>query len=367
MHVSYEEQLRAKRANTVAALSRIGGWDKVRAEELVEACRPSKRQMGYRNKLEMNCATDENGRLVLGFMQEKSDHLLTPDCCPLAHKAIEKAPKVLAGALRYLQGAGGGVGGGTDLGLFRVGVRHSVRTKSTEIALWTKPGPFPRAAAVKVLGSALKATSLVRVLADPGKARAVKKVEVLHGKGFWEEELCDTRFKVSAPSFFQVNTAQAEVLVNTVLESLDLDEDARVADLYCGVGTFTLPLELEADEVLAVESAASSVRDLRRNADDNGAWIEVIGGDSARELPAMGELDTLVVDPPRTGLADGVAESIAAAGPERVAYVSCNPSTWARDVARLEQCGYELVRVVPVDLFPQSYHNELVSIFKCDK
>ena len=68
-----------------------------------------------------------------------------------------------------------------------------------------------------------------------------------------------------------------------------------------------------------------------------------------------------------TGLADGVAESIAAAGPERVAYVSCNPSTWARDVARLKQCGYELVRVVPVDLFPQSYHNELVSIFKCDK
>ena len=214
-----------------------------------------------------------------------------------------------------------------------------------------------------MLGSALKATSIVRVIADPGKARAVKNVECLAGRGYWEEELCDTRFKVSAPSFFQVNTAQAEVLVNTAIEGLELDEDAVVADLYCGVGSFTLPLEEYCDMVYAVESAASSVRDLRRNADENGAWIDVIGGDSARELPELGHLDALVVDPPRTGLAEGVAESIAAAEPERVAYVSCNPTTWARDVSRLESCGYTLARVVPVDLFPQTYHNELVSIF----
>lgn len=363
-HISYEAQLEAKRENTISALTRIGGWSGDDARRIVEPCVGSKRQTGYRNKLELACGTDQAGRLTLGFMQEGSHDLITPQTCPLAHKNIQKAPKVLAGALRYLQGAGGGEAGGNDLGLFRVGVRTSVRTKSTEIALWTKPGPFPRHAACKVLASALKATSIVRVLADPGKERKVKKVECLQGKGFWEEELCGTRFKVSAPSFFQVNTAQAEVLVNTAIEGLQIDECSRVADLYCGVGTFTLPLEEVAGEVLAVESAASSVRDLRRNADDNGAWIDVIGGDSARELPAMGRLDALVVDPPRTGLADGVAESIANAAPERLAYVSCNPTTWARDVNRLEACGYALKRVVPVDLFPQTYHNELVSIFE---
>lgn len=362
-HVSYDVQLAAKRANTVAALTRIAHWDAERAEKLVEPCVASKRQMGYRNKLEFGCGTDAAGRLVLGFRREGSHELETPASCPLAVKQIQKAPKVLAGALRYLQGAGGGKEGGQDLGLFRVGVRGSVRTKSVEIALWTKPGPFPRHAVAKVLGSALKATSIVRVIADPGKARAVKNVECLAGRGYWEEELCDTRFKVSAPSFFQVNTAQAEVLVNTAIEGLELDEDAVVADLYCGVGSFTLPLEEHCDMVYAVESAASSVRDLRRNADENGAWIDVIGGDSARELPELGHLDALVVDPPRTGLAEGMSESIAAAGPERVAYVSCNPTTWARDVSRLESCGYTLARVVPVDLFPQTYHNELVSIF----
>lgn len=362
-HVAYASQLEAKRLNAVAALERIAHWDADRAQSMVEACVGSKRQMGYRNKLELSCGEDSHGRLVLGFMRERSHELETPASCPLAHKQIQKAPKVLGGALRYLQGAGGNGSGGQDLGLLRVGVRNSVRTKSTEIALWTKPGPFPRHAAAKVLSSALKATSIVRVMAEPGKARTVKKVECIHGKGYWEEDLCETRYKVSAPSFFQVNTAQAEVLVNTALEGLQLDECSRVADLYCGVGTFTIPLENIAGEVLAVESAASSVRDLRRNANDNGAWIDVIGGDSARELPAMGRLDALVVDPPRTGLAEGVAESIASAAPRRVAYVSCNPSTWARDVARLEGCGYALQRAVPVDLFPQTYHCEMVSIF----
>ena len=83
-----------------------------------------------------------------------------------------------------------------------------------------------------------------------------------------------------------------------------------------------------------------------------------------RQLPELGELDALVVDPPRAGLADGVVASIAAASPRRVAYVSCDASTWARDVARFEQEGYRLIRVTPVDLFPQTYHVEVVSIFE---
>lgn len=357
-HVSYEAQLKAKRANTVAALTRIARFDAQAAEALVEPCAPSKRQMGYRNKLELAAQTDAQGRIVLGMHREKSDQLEVIDACPLAHNAIAKAPKALRGALRYLQGSTG------DLGIYRIGVRTSVRTKSTEVAIWTRPGSFPRAAAAKTLGSALHASSIVRVMADPGKSRAVKGVEVLAGKGYWEEELRGFTYKVSAPSFFQVNTAQAEVLVGTAMEGLRITDESRVADLYSGVGTFTLPIEQIAGEVLAVESAASSVRDLRRNADEAGAWVDIIGGDSARELPQMGEIDGLVVDPPRAGLAEGVSESIAAAAPARVAYVSCDPSTWARDVGRLKACGYALRRVVPVDLFPQTYHNELVSIFE---
>jgi len=209
----------------------------------------------------------------------------------------------------------------------------------------------------------MKTTSIVRVMADPGKARKIKGLETLEGKGLWGENLADARFLTSAPSFFQVNTAQAERLVAEVMEGLGDVDGMLVADLYSGGGTFSIPLAKAGADVIAVESAGTSVRDLRRNADMNRVYIEVIGGDTARELPELGELDALVVDPPRAGLADGVVESIAAAAPERVAYVSCNPQTWARDVARFQNAGYQLVSALPVDLFPQTYHVEVASIF----
>ena len=170
---------------------------------------------------------------------------------------------------------------------------------------------------------------------------------------------------MSAPSFFQVNTAQADKLVKIALEGLEIGADDYVADLYCGVGTFTLPMARAAEMVFAVESYGSSVRDLRRASEaahlDN---IEIIGGDAARELPELGELDALLVDPPRAGLAAEIIGSIAEAGPTRMAYVSCNPSTWARDVKRLEEAGYELIGATPVDMFPQTHHVEVVSHFR---
>ena len=353
MHINYQTQLEAKRNHVVSQLNRIGGFPKDKAEELVDVCHASKRQVGYRNKLELSARYTNNG-FSLGFHSAQSEDVVTPKTCPLAAKGITKAPVALQGALRYLQGT-------RDLGLFRVGIRHSLRTKDTEIALWTKPGPFPRKAVADTLSSALGCTSIVRVMADPGKARKIKGVESLYGKGFWSETLAETTFKVSAPSFFQVNTAQAEKMIQTVIEGLNITKESRVADLYCGVGSFTLPLAKRSKHVFAVESAASSVRDLRRNAQENNVSINVIGGDSARELPRLGNLDALIVDPPRAGLSKGVTQDIAKAAPEQVAYVSCDPATWARDIARFKAVGYELKRAIPYDLFPQTYHIETVS------
>lgn len=355
-HVSYSAQLEAKRANVVDALVRTAHIPAERAEATVAFCVPSKREWGYRNKLELACGTDAAGRLILGLRPEGTSDVVPLDACPLANRLIDKAPKALRGALRFLSG-------NEDLGIFRVGVRGSLRTKDVEVALWTAPGPFPRAAAAKTLGSALKNTSLVRVVADPGRARKVKKVEAISGKGCWEEELAGERFLTSAPSFFQVNTAQAEKLIELVKEGLGLSEGDYVADLYAGGGTFSVPLAAAGADAVAVEAAASSVRDLRRNAGRAGVDIEVIGGDAGRELVDLGELDALVVDPPRAGLAEGVVASIAAAFPTRVAYVSCDPQTWARDVALFEAAGYRLTAATPVDLFPQTYHVEVVSIF----
>ncbi len=357
-HLSYEAQLEAKRANVVAALVHTAHVESGRAEELVGPCLPSKREWGYRNKLELAARFDDRGVFTVGFHREGSHDIASVDSCPLAHRLIAKAPKALRGALRYAQGS-------QDLGIFRIGVRGSLRTGDVEIALWTKPGTFPRGHVANTLKSALKATSIVRVLAEPGKERKIKGMEVLDGKGRWYEELAGARLSASAPSFFQVNTAQAENLVKEALRALGAAaslDGAFVADLYAGGGTFSVPLALAGADVVAVESAGSSVRDLRRNADDNGVDIDVVGGDAARELPGLGHLDALVVDPPRAGLAKGVVESIAAAAPGRVVYVSCNPATWARDLERFEAQGYRLSHAQPVDLFPQTPHCEVCSV-----
>jgi 23S rRNA (uracil1939-C5)-methyltransferase len=374
MQVSYEGQLQAKRENVVEQLVRIGKKERSVAQSLVGNTVASKHTFNYRNKIELHASftggknTQKNhasgekqaaNQFKLGFHQPGSNHVVETKTCPIAAKALEKAPGALRGALRYAQG-------NQDLGIFRVGIRHSATTKATEVALWTKPGAFPRARVASIVQDCLKTTSVVRVLADPGKARKIKGVEVLSGKGYWEEKLLGLTYKVSAPSFFQVNTPQAETMIKLVLEGLAVNGNSICADLYCGAGTFTLPLAQHAEEVFAVESAASSVRDLRRNLELNNSYAEVIGGDSARELPLLGELDGLVVDPPRVGLAPSVAHDIAQAGPLRFAYVSCNPSTWARDVCNIEAEGYRLISATPVDLFPQTYHVETVSIFeKC--
>lgn len=355
-HLSYAAQLREKRDTVVNQLVRVGHFDKDRAEELVAEPLHSKRQWAYRNKIEMGARTNEDGSIDVGFYREGTHELVSVDKTLLAHQAIQKAPKALRGAVRFAQG-------NKDQGIYRIGVRHSLATGELEIALWTVPGAFPRARFAQILGSALPATSIVRVMADPGKARKVKGVEVLAGRGFWRDQIGEVRFSTQATSFFQVNTAQAAKLVDQVMRGLGGVEGSFIADLYAGGGTFSIPLALAGADVVAIESAGSSVRDLRFNADFNGVDLEVVGGDAARELRSLGQLDALVVDPPRAGLAESVPHDIAAAAPLRVAYVSCNPSTWARDVERLESCGYRLESAVPVDLFPQTYHIEVVSIF----
>ena len=135
-------------------------------------------------------------------------------------------------------------------------------------------------------------------------------------------------------------------------------------DLYSGAGTFTLPLAERAQSVAAVEMEGSSVRDLRRNLEKNNLWAEVVGGDVARELAGLGTVDKVVVDPLRSGLGTKAVEGLVNTCAWRIAYVSCNPTTLARDIVQFKDAGYEVRSVTPVDLFPQTYHVETVTILE---
>lgn len=354
-HVSYSEQLRAKRRSVVDALTRIGGVSQ--ADSIVTQTIPSSAEYGYRNKVEF-VSSPEAARLVLGFHKAASAEVVPLDSCLLLPKRLRKAPRALTGALRY-------VAGDSPLGVARVGLRVARNTKDVEVGIWTPPGAFPRAAAARTLGQALPLTSLVRVLfKGPSEERVASKVEVLSGKGSWRERLGQYEYLVSAPSFFQVNTTAAEQLVALVLEAFGADGTDRVLDLYAGAGTFTLPLAELAGEVVAVESYGPAVRDLRRNLESNATYAEVIGGDATREIGTLGHFDLMLVDPPRAGLTAPVIGAIASARPRTLGYVSCDPATLARDTKELEAAGMHLVAATPVDLFPQTFHVETVAVYQ---
>ncbi|RJP52119.1 MAG: class I SAM-dependent RNA methyltransferase [Anaerolineaceae bacterium] len=174
-------------------------------------------------------------------------------------------------------------------------------------------------------------------------------------------------FKVSAPSFFQVNTAMAETMVEHLLASLPITPNDTLLDLYCGVGLFSAFFASRAGGVIGVESSESACEDFAFNLDefDN---VELYEGAAEEILPALvaqiGKMDYAIVDPPRAGLAPRVVDAMQALGPRVIAYVSCDPSTLARDAKRLITGGYRLVQVTPFDLFPQTYHIESISIFE---
>lgn len=357
--LSYEAQARAKRDGVVDALARIGRMGTERAEELVAPLVTPGDPWGYRNKVELAVTRDARGRVTLGMHGRGEGDVVRVKSCALLDKAHSGAVKSVSGALGYLAGT-------HDLQLERVGIRVSRRTRDLEVALWTRPGAFPRAQVAKVLGDALRPTSVVRVMQKgPAKARRIAGVECLSGAGSWGEVVGEESMRVSAPSFFQVNTKGAEKLVELVMEALDPKADEEAMDLYCGAGTFTLPLARRAGFVSAVESYGPAVRDLRRNLERAGLGnVDAVGGDAGREFPDT-DADVIVVDPPRAGLAADVVSRLSEQPARAIAYVSCDPATLARDLSRFGELGaFRPVRVTPVDLFPQTYHVETVTLLE---
>ena len=353
--LSYEAQLAAKEENLRANLQRIGGFPADEVETLMRPAIPSKDRWGYRNKIELAPA-QVNGRLRLGLHGRDPEQVVHVDACPLFEKRFPKAVKGAEGALGFLAN-------GNQIELERVGLRASRRTGALEVALWTPTGGFPRAQAARVLASALGPTSVVRVMTkDSARTRKVAGVERLSGEGSWTEQLDQEVMRISAPSFFQVNTAGAATLVDLVLDALHPEQDDLAIDLYCGAGTFTLPLARRCDWVYGVESSGPAVRDLRRNLEDAGLDnVDAIGGDAAREFPGS-DADVLVVDPPRSGLSREVVNLVSGTSARDVAYVSCDPATLARDLARFRDAGtFRPISITPVDLFPQTYHCEAVA------
>jgi 23S rRNA (uracil1939-C5)-methyltransferase len=358
----YERQIAVKAEQIDDALRRLGRLDGYDLEPLV----PAVEQWRYRNKLEYSFGTSDDGELVCGFHApgswERIEHV--EDCL----LASERGNEARRAALRWCRERGlGAYDRRAQIGLLRnLVVREGRRTGELQVRLVTSDEPVELGGFAEAVGAGSVLWTRAR---DVGETTAGGTTEVLHGTEAIEEELGGLRFRVSADAFFQTNTEMAERLYAVATEYAGLQGWERVYDLFCGIGTIGLSLAPRAGEVwgleLVEEAIADAIANAHRNQIDN---VRFFAGDvrlALRQLvETAGRPDVLVVDPPRAGLSAKVVRRVIEAGPTRIVYVSCNPTTLAPNAAQLVEAGYALRRVRPVDMFPQTPHIECVALLE---
>ncbi|HUS71347.1 MAG TPA: 23S rRNA (uracil(1939)-C(5))-methyltransferase RlmD [Anaerolineae bacterium] len=186
------------------------------------------------------------------------------------------------------------------------------------------------------------------------------------GESYVTETVSDRSLRISATSFFQVNTSQVEQLLTAVTRCASPQGNEVLLDLYCGVGTFGLSLSDKVSKVIGIDSSDSAIEDARFNSQGT-TNVRFLQGAVEELLPSLEEsIDLAIVDPPRQGLSKSALAALVAHTPPKVIYVSCDPATLARDIDRMVQSGYELLEVQPVDMFPQTYHVETVALLRLD-
>ena len=360
----YERQLEEKEAQVRDALSRIGGFE----DPPVEAIVPAVDQLRYRNKLEYSFGADEDGELVLGFHRPGRWDLI--DDVDDDILASERINEVREAVTAWCREEGLDAWDRDDqLGLLRnLVVREGRRTGQVQARVITSPGSEFR---VEELAAATPADSFLWTRAE-GVAETTRggQTQVVKGQAYLEEELSGLRFRISPDAFFQTNTEMAERLYGAAVELAALKGRERVLDLFCGIGTIASVLALDAAEVWGVEIVEDAVRDAIENAKLNGIDnARFFAGDVRlvmRELlEQSGKPDVVMVDPPRAGLSQKVVRRIIEAEAGRIVYVSCNPTTLAPNARQLvDDGGYRLTTVRPVDMFPQTPHIECVALLE---
>lgn len=356
-HLDYTEELWAKRRRVQDALTRLGGTD-LEVEEIIGAKNPAH----YRNKSQYPVGADG----AIGFYQARTHQVVPIARCLIQSEVSDKTAKAVGEWMkRYKVSAYDET---TGKGLVRhIYVRTNQRGESLCcVVVNGKQLPREPELAAMVLSAAPRTVGVVlNTNTRRGNVVLGDKYRTIWGQDFLMDTLCGLQFKLSVPSFYQVNRDQAEVLYGKALEFAALTGEETVLDLYCGTGTITLCLARRAKRAIGAEIVPPAIADARENAARNGVEnAEFFCGDAAdiaAKLEAEGlRPDVITVDPPRKGLAPEVIASVAGMRPKRVVYVSCDPATLGRDVKIFAGFGYRAARACAVDMFPGTRHVETV-------
>ena len=356
-HIRYEEELRLKKQRVQDNLSRIGGSD-VTVEEILGA----QDTLRYRNKAQYPVSKDG----AVGFYRARTHEVIECEHCLLVKPEADAAAEALREYMQSCRVAG--YDEKTGRGLVRHLYIRSNAAGESLICVLVNGDKLPKEDRLVTLlrDACPKCTGIVLgTNTKKGNVILGDRYRTLWGSDRLEDTLCGKTFRLSVPSFYQVNRVQAERLYAKAIEFAGLTGQETVLDLYCGAGTITLALSDHAKKVLGAEIVPEAIDDARENAARNGVKnAEFFCGDASDVAKKLAREnlrpDVITVDPPRKGLAADVVESIAEMQPQRVVYVSCDSATMARDVKRLADLGYTAQRACAVDMFPRADHVETV-------
>lgn len=361
-HIDYEYQLKVKQNQVKETLIRIGGFSDFTLEKIL-----SDDDLGYRNKVNYPLGVSETGTIKAGYYQQGSHQIVNINQCPIQDDRLNPLLKEIKqdlqqlqipiydektrkGALRHLCFRIGKNTGEILLTLVSAQVSNDIIEKQAQKWLQRYPD---------LVGVCLNH--------NPQSTNVIfgKETDLLAGRLYINETFAGLTFHLRPETFFQVNTTVAEALFNQVLTQLNLQGNEIVFDLYCGIGTFTLPIAKRVNQVIGIESYNISIEQANRNAQVNEINnVRFILGETETILPEIDEIpDVVILDPPRKGCQPQVIETLLTIKPEKIVYISCHPATLARDLKMLCENGdYRLTFVQPADFFPQTPHVETAVI-----
>ena len=364
-HMDYAAELRSKQESVADAFRRIGGLDVPVLDAL-----PSPEVDRYRNKVQFPVGRDKNGAPCIGFYAGRTHRIVPCPDCRLQPSVLNDIGNALCsffaahGIQPYDEESGKGL-------VRHIFLRRGAHSGQIMVCLVCTRPKFPHS---EELVTALReqfsdiASVLINVNAKKTNVILGEETISLYGPGYIEDTLCGVPVRLGPLSFYQVNTLAAERLYGIAAEYAQLESSDVLLDLYCGMGTIGLSMADRCRELIGVEIVPEAIDSAKANAARMGDAVAAKSrffcadaGQAAARLAAEGlRPDVIMLDPPRKGCDETTLSAVVQMSPRRVVYVSCNPSTAARDAAWLGQHGYRAEKVQPVDLFPRTKHVECV-------
>ncbi len=365
---SYKAQLEYKRGKVKEQFRKIAKMD-------IEPkpCLGMENPYYYRDKIQMPFGKDRRGNIYSGFYKENTHIIVPVEKCHIEDERADRILSVIRKLMKsfriepYVEDERYGV-------IRHVLIRTSYYKEQVMVVLVTNMDSFPgRNNFVKAL---VKECPIITTVVQNINTRSTnvilgEKEHVLYGRGYIEDSLCGVSFRISPKSFYQVNPEMTEVLYDEAMKAAGLSKEDIVFDAYSGIGTIGLIASKHCKEVISVEIVPAAVHDAVSNAKNNGITnFRAYCDDASSFMVKMAEkgekVDVLFMDPPRKGSDERCLNAVLKLRPDRIVYVSCDPSTLARDVAYVSK-SYNVVSVQPVDMFPHSYHVETVCALSLKK